>query len=143
MCFAHELLLGGPLGEEFGWRGFLLPALLRERSPLKASIVLAIVGGLWHIPIDLAAGFGIAGPGAVLVRIIFLIPVSILFTWFYLRSKGSVLIAILLHTSINVMSDLGLSSYDAAAIVFGLLAGVAAWIVSAFSPVMRGGTASS
>lgn len=143
VCFAHNLLLGGPLGEELGWRGFLLPALLRKRSPLKASIVLAVVGGLWHMPVDLAAGFGIAGPGAVLVRIVFLIPVSILFTWFYLRSKGSVLIAILLHTSINVMGDLGLSSYDAAAIIFGLLTGVAAWIVSALSPVMRGGTASS
>ena len=142
VCFAHNLLLGGSLGEELGWRGFLLPALLRERSPLGASIVLAVVGGLWHIPIDLSAGFGIAGPGAILVRIVFLIPVSILFTWFYLRSKGSVLIAILLHTSVNVMSDLGLSSYDGAAIVFGLLTGVAAWILWAFSPVLREGAAS-
>ena len=142
VCFAHNLLLGGSLGEELGWRGFLLPALLRKRSPLGASIVLAVVGGMWHIPIDLSAGFGIAGPGAILVRIVFLIPVSILFTWFYLHSKGSVLIAILLHTSVNVMSDLGLSSYDGAAIVFGLLTGVAAWILWAFSPVLRGGAPS-
>ena len=143
VCFAHNLLLGGSLGEELGWRGFLLPALLRKRSPLEASIILAVVGGWWHLPIDLHAGFGITGPGAILVRILFLVPVSILFTWFYLRSKGSVLIAILLHTSVNVMSDLGLSSYDAAAIVFGLLTGLAAWVVASFSPVLRRGAASS
>ena len=141
VCFAHNLLLGGSLGEELGWRGFLLPALLQERSPLEASLILAVVGGLWHLPIDLYAGFGVTGPGAILVRILFLVPVSILFTWFYLRSKGSVLIAILLHTSVNVMSDLGLASYETAAIVFGLLTGVAAVILSVFSPVLRGATA--
>lgn len=137
VCFAHNLLLGGSLGEELGWRGFLLPALLRERSPLEASLVLAVVGGVWHLPIDLYAGFGITGPGAILVRILFLVPVSILFTWFYLRSKGSLLIAILLHTSVNVVSDLGLSSYENAAIVFGLLTGVAALVLSVFSAVLR------
>jgi len=137
VCFAHNLLLGGSLGEELGWRGFLLPALLRESSPLGASLVLAVVGGLWHLPIDLYAGFGIAGPGAILVRIVFLVPVSILFTWFYLRSKGSLLVAILLHTSVNVMSDLGLSSYETAAIMFGLLTGVAAAVLSGLSSVFR------
>ena len=143
VCFAHNLLLGGSLGEEIGWRGFLLPALLRERSPLGASLVLAVAGGLWHLPIDLYAGFGVAGPGAILIRILFLVPVSILFTWFYLRSRGSLLVVILLHTSVNVMSDLGLSSYENAAIVFGLLTGVAALVLSVFSPWLRRAAAAS
>ncbi len=103
--------------------------------------MLAVVGGLWHLPIDLSAGFGVSGPGAILVRILFLVPVSIFFTWFYLRSKGSVLIAILLHTSINVMGDLGLANYETAAIVFGLVTGVAAVIFSVFNPVLRRATA--
>jgi len=137
VCFAHNLLLGGSLGEELAWRGFLLPALLKETSPVRASIVLALVGGLWHIPIDLYAGFGIMGVGAALARVIFLVPLSILFTWFYLRSQGSLLIAILLHTSLNVMSDLGLSSYEGTAMVFGLLAGVGALVLSVSSPVLR------
>jgi len=137
VCFAHNLLLGGSLGEEIGWRGFLQPALLREMSPLRASVVLGVVWGLWHLPIDLYAGFGVTGLGAILVRIVFAIALSILFTWFYLRSKGSLLIAILLHTSGNVMSDLGLSSSGTAAIVFGLLTGVASVLLSVFSPVLR------
>ena len=137
VCFAHNLLLGGSLGEELGWRGFLLPALLKKMSPVRASIVLALVSGLWHLPVDLYAGFGVTGVGAVLTRVIFLVPVSILFTWFYLRSRGTLLIAILLHTSINVMSDLGLSGYQATVVVFGLLAGAAALALWAFSPVLR------
>lgn len=143
VCFAHNLLLGGSLGEEIGWRGFLLPALLKEMSPIRASIVLAVVWGLWHLPIDLVAGFGVTGVYAVLARIIWTVPLTILFTWFYLRSQGSLLIAILLHTSINVMSDLGLSSYEATAMVFFLLVGVAGVVLSVSSPVLRRAAAGS
>jgi membrane protease YdiL (CAAX protease family) len=89
VCFAHNLLLGGSLGEEIGWRGFLLPELLRRMNPLAASLVLGVVWGLWHLPIDLYAGFAVKGPGAILTRIIYSIPLAVLFTWFYLHSKGS------------------------------------------------------
>ena len=137
VCFAHNLLLGGSLGEEIGWRGFLLPALLKEMRPSTASVVLAVVSGLWHLPVDLYAGFGVTGVGAILARIIFLVPISMLFTWFYLHSKGSLLVAVLLHTSINVMSDLGLSSFEATTIVFGLLAAVATLILWVSSALLR------
>ncbi|PWB70275.1 MAG: hypothetical protein C3F15_14000 [Holophagae bacterium] len=137
VCFAHNLLLGGSLGEEIGWRGLLLPALLRRMSPLAASVVLGVGWGLWHLPIDLAAGFGLHGVGAVVARIIFAVPLSILFTWFFLRSGGSMLVALLLHTSINVMGDLGLSSFEAASVVFCVVESAAALIVVATSPLFR------
>ena len=41
----------GPLGEEFGWRGFLLPRLLEKYSPLASAILLGFVWELWHIPL--------------------------------------------------------------------------------------------
>ena len=137
VCFAHNLLLGGSLGEEIGWRGFLLPALLQRMSPLAASVVLGVVWGLWHLPIDLAAGFGLQGVGAVLARVIYAVPVSILFSWFYLRTGGSLLIALLLHTSLNLMGDLGLSSFEASGVVFFVMAAIAACIVFVSSPVFR------
>lgn len=137
VCFAHNLLLGGSLGEEIGWRGFLLPTLLRRMSPLAAAVVLGVVWGLWHLPIDLAAGFALQGVGAVLARVVYAVPVSILFTWFFLRTRGSLLIVLLLHTSINLMGDLGLSSFEAASVVFFLLAAAAAVIVVISSPVFR------
>jgi membrane protease YdiL (CAAX protease family) len=137
VCFAHNLLLGGSLGEEIGWRGFLLPELLRRMNPIAASITLGVVWGLWHLPVDLYAGFVAAGPMAVLVRIIYTLPLTILFTWFYLRAKGSLLVAILLHTSLNVIGDLGLSRFENAAIVFFVFVVVAALIVSVSSPAFR------
>ena len=138
VCFAHNLLLGGSLGEEIGWRGFLLPALLRRMGPLAASVVLGVVWGLWHLPIDLAVGFGLHGIGAVVARVFFAVPLSVLFTWFFLRSGGSMLVALLLHTSINVMGDLGLSSFETASVVFLIIEAAAALVVVVASPVFRG-----
>lgn len=88
VAFTHNFLLGGSLGGEIGWRGLLLPELLRRMPPLTASLVLGVIGGLWHLPIDLYAGFAVEGAGAGVMRIIYVLPLSVLFTWFYLRSKG-------------------------------------------------------
>ena len=140
VMFAHNLLLGGSLGEEIGWRGFLLPELLKRMSPLAASLVLGVVWGLWHLPIDLYASFGVQGLGAILMRVIYVLPLSVLFTWFYLKSKGSLLIALLLHTSLNVMGDLGLSRFESSAMVFFVLMAITAVIVSMSSPVFRKGS---
>ncbi len=138
VAFAHTALLGGPLGEEIGWRGFLLPVLLKRNGPLAASLILAVVWGLWHLPIDLHAGFLVKGPGAVLARIIWTFPMTVLFTWFYLRCKGSMLVAVFLHTSIGMLSDFGFSKYDSALGVFFVLMSIAAVVVTATSPVFRG-----
>jgi hypothetical protein len=44
-------LITGPLGEEFGWRGFLLPRLLQRYSPLKSALVLGVIWAVWHFPL--------------------------------------------------------------------------------------------
>jgi membrane protease YdiL (CAAX protease family) len=140
VSFAHNLLLGGPLGEEIGWRGFLLPQLLKGYRPLTASLILGLVWALWHTPIDLYSGYLLGGPAAVLIRILTVIPLTILFTWFYLRSKGNLLVALFLHTSINITPDLGFSQHDESLIVFVLFAAIAALIVSVFSRVFQTGS---
>lgn len=137
VCFAHNLLLGGSLGEELGWRGFLMPELLRRMNPLAASVVLGVAWGLWHLPIDLHAGFGVRGPGAILMRVIYAIPVTVLFTWFYLRSNGSLLVALLLHASLDVVGDLGLSGIERAWMLHFVFVVIAAMIVAVASPVMQ------
>lgn len=137
VSFAHNLLLGGSLGEEIGWRGFLLPRLLKRHSALAASLILGLGWALWHAPVDVYGGFVFEGPAAVLARVIWTLPVAILFTWFYLQSKGSLLVALLLHTSINVPADLGPSHYEAAMVLFSVFVAVAAVIVSASSQVFR------
>ena len=93
------------LMEEFGWRGFLLPHLLKRYSPLTATLLLGLVwGGLWH---GYADYFALGGRGVVSWILISLLgPVlltawSIVITWVYERTQGSMLIAFFMHASIS------------------------------------------
>ena len=50
VSFVVSLLIGGPLGEEIGWRGFALPRLQRLQGPMVASLVLGVLWAFWHLP---------------------------------------------------------------------------------------------
>lgn len=45
------LLIGGPLFEEPGWRGFAQPRLQERFGPMAASLILGILWAFWHMPI--------------------------------------------------------------------------------------------
>jgi membrane protease YdiL (CAAX protease family) len=139
VSISHNFLLGGSLGEELGWRGFLLPELLKRYRPLAASLILGVIWGLWHLPIDIYAGYGLEGLAAVPVRVMTAIALSIVFTWFYLQSKGNLLIAMILHTAANFYPDLGFSGYDLSIALLVLFIGITALIVSVSSQVFREG----
>ena len=93
------------LMEEIGWRGYLLPRLLERHSPAKATLLLGLVwGGLWH---GYADYFALGGRGlASLALIVLLGPVlltawSLVMTWVYERTEGSLLVAYFMHASIS------------------------------------------
>ena len=96
----------GPLGEELGWRGFLLPELQKKHTNLKSSIIIGVMWFIWHIPLWFAP-FGTLVSGesisflSVTTYFLMLICLSIIITWLVINSKGSVLVAILFHLSIN------------------------------------------
>jgi membrane protease YdiL (CAAX protease family) len=87
------ILIG--FGEEVGFRGFALPRLLEGRSALSAALILGFWHVLWHLPLFAT------GDTAVIIPIIF--AGSIFFAWLHQNTNGSVLMAILLHTSVNTM----------------------------------------
>jgi membrane protease YdiL (CAAX protease family) len=95
--FVLMVFLDGPLGEELGWRGLLLPELLRSLSPLKAGLLVGVIWYLWHIPLYLADGKDLH-PVGYFVNVVAL---SVIFTWFYLRSGRSLFITILFHATSN------------------------------------------
>jgi membrane protease YdiL (CAAX protease family) len=112
LIFSINFIYGGSLGEEIGWRGFVLPRLLNKLNPLNASIVLCIFWALYHLPIDITKGFMIPGIAAVLIRMLWTFPLTLIFTWFFIHTKGNVFIIMLLHTSINVLPDLDFTYYE-------------------------------
>lgn len=102
--FVATLLYGGPLGEEVGWRGFALPRLQAQYSPLVASLLLSIIWGLWHVPLHLQGVYHGSFPDGlpgILLRIVTTAPTTILFTWFYNRTQGKLWLVMLLHTALN------------------------------------------
>jgi membrane protease YdiL (CAAX protease family) len=87
-------LFQGPLAEELGWRGFLLPRLLHKCSPLEASVILGLVWAAWHINVFFSA---------ISTRVLFTasaVALSILMTVMFLHTRGSVLLAIVMHWSV-------------------------------------------
>lgn len=96
-------LLGGPLNEEFGWRGFVLPRLQRRFNPLISSIILGIIHGLWHLPLFFIPGVG-QYKNSFIQFLIICICVSIYYTWMYNRTKGSLITVCLFHAGYNFQS---------------------------------------
>ncbi len=96
-------LLGGPLQEEIGWRGFALPRLQTKLRPIAASLVLGIIHCLWHAPLFLTTEWDTArnSPDQYLAYLLLVVSLSIVLTWLYNGSHGSVLLVILGHNGIN------------------------------------------
>ena len=97
-------LVGGPLGEEFGWRGFALPNLQRKWGPLIASVVIGVVWALWHLPQFFQPETFHAQIGLPLLPLYIVAEVvlSVIITWVYNSTQGSLLIGgIILHNADN------------------------------------------
>lgn len=94
------------LGEEYGWRGYLLPRLL-PLGEIRATVLVALIWGPWHVPF-LLAGFNYPGVNfwtAFLVFLFTIVALSFACTWFYIASGCSVLVVALLHQSFNTFGD--------------------------------------
>jgi membrane protease YdiL (CAAX protease family) len=98
--FALVIILGGPMGEEFGWRGYALPSLTARFGWRWASIVVGVVWGLWHLPLFWMPGTaqGDLPMGLFLVSTVAL---TVVFARLSVNTGFSVMPAILLHGSIN------------------------------------------
>ena len=109
-AIASTALLGGGQ-EEFGWRGFALPRLEATVGPIRGTLVLGVLWGLWHLPVvaadpefqhglDLAELLPVVGLSLASV-----VGYAFLLTWLFNRS-ASVVPAVLLHAGFNTANEL-------------------------------------
>jgi uncharacterized protein len=99
-AFLAILVLGGPLGEEPGWRGFALDRLQSRLGPVVATLFLGIAWGLWHLPLFLDP----AAPQHGLPLITYLgqtLTTAFVYTWLWNRTHSMALVLVL-HTSTNL-----------------------------------------
>jgi len=97
--------LGGPFGEEFGWRGYALPGLLQKYNATTASLIIGVIWVVWHLPLFII-------PGSPQAEIPFwpwateVVAMAVLYTWLLAHVDGAVFAAILFHTMGNFSTDL-------------------------------------
>lgn len=138
--FVRVLFLGGPLEEELGWRGFALPRLQEQRSAFSSSVILGAIWGLWHIPLYFVSGTGqqetaaSAGPTfAITAFVVWTIGLSILFTWLFNQTGGSLIVVLLFHAAVNLGAFVpaAVGSTGAASFLYALVTWIVALIVAA------------
>jgi membrane protease YdiL (CAAX protease family) len=103
LTFLSGFLCSGGINEESGWRGFALPRLQARYPVILAIGIVWFFWALWHIPYDIGQG---ADPNWILVnRTLYNFIFSVLFSWVYNRTKGSILAPALFHPSMNAFGN--------------------------------------
>ena len=121
----------GPFAEEAGWRGFALPRLQARYNSLVASLILALFWTLWHVPLAFVSGADQAELGIFgwIIYTILVFTITIILTWLYNNTKGSLAVVILAHYAFNLGSNLVTN-------MFGLVDSMFYNIIGGFSGVI-------
>jgi membrane protease YdiL (CAAX protease family) len=94
------ILIGGVM-EELGWRGYLLPKLLATHSVLFSALFSGVIWGVLHLGLNLP---GQMNAGAHwLPTILQLVGLSVILTWLFVRTGGSIMMPILFHAGQNLL----------------------------------------
>lgn len=96
------MVLFGGGQEEPGWRGYALPRLQSMTNALGASVVIGVVWAAWHLPLFAFPGSGQAGLN-LWIYVLYVVGISILHTWVYNSTGGSVLAVMVLHALVNLI----------------------------------------
>ena len=115
------------IGEEIGWRGYLLRMLLRRHSPAVATAIVAVAWAAWHSPLYFVPGMPSYG-GPFLAFVAWVVPTSVLLTWLWLGTRSAWLTTVM-HGVANLGAGLVFPMTDAATLF--LFGGLGMMIVAA------------
>jgi membrane protease YdiL (CAAX protease family) len=116
LFFLYNFIYGG-LSEEPGWRGFALPRLQAKFSPLVSSLILGVIWAVWHAPARFG-GIETTSLSDTLAEWVLIVLVTILFTWLFNRTKGSILVTALIHPAMNTTGNFLNASIGALLLLF-------------------------
>jgi len=140
ILYLSNIFIGGPIAEEFGWRGFALPKLQARIGALYAGLLIGVIWGLWHLPFFIfLEGASVIGN----IPFVWYLPLvtawSVMFAWIYNNTNGSVLMMILFHAAINTtLGSLGLFQITSEGARPLLLNVVLTWVVVAIIAAVFG-----
>lgn len=103
--FIFYIFIVGPFQEEFGWRGYALDILKIKWNALESSLILGAIWSFWHLPLFYINNTAHTND-SFLSFTFTVILMSILFTWLYNNSNGSILVAMIFHASNNISNSL-------------------------------------
>lgn len=98
------LLTTGPLSEELGWRGFLLPKLLNKYSFIKSNVILGLIWAFWHLPIMYQKW--LTTPLSGIYFFVGVICFAFIIGIIYVISKGNLFLCIISHWTINATQEM-------------------------------------
>ena len=125
--FLVALFVTDGLGEELAWRGFALPRLLTSHNALVASLILGVLWAAWHLPLVWTEGAPLYQQPLWLL-LLDMTAKSVIFTWIFLHTRGSVLVAALLHATTNLFVVSPVVA-EAGSMALLLLAALAKWVL--------------
>jgi len=99
--YDYSTLLGGPLGEEPGWRGYALPRLEAAFGPLRGSLVLGLLWAGWHLPLFLYDGWTTS---PLWTYVLFVTGQSVILSYATNLARFAVITPIVMHATFNTVS---------------------------------------
>lgn len=126
-------------GEEIGWRGYALPLLAERIGFPRASVLLGLIWACWHVPL-----FFLRVPGndeygqSFPVWALGVTALSVAIAWLYMRTNGSLLLTMLMHSVVNNIPHFLPAAVATANNTFSLHASLAAWLTAVFLWITAG-----
>jgi membrane protease YdiL (CAAX protease family) len=125
------------LFEEVGWRGFALPRMQRDHAALSAASTLGLIWAVWHLP-ELVSG---SSERELLPYLLAVLAYSVLITWLYNSTRGSLPVVILFHAAINTAAKFLLPEFPSRYDVTAWWCYTAVYVLAAVAVVVVAGAA--
>ncbi len=135
--FAIALSTPVQIGEEIGWRGYALPRLTERFGLAWASIILGVIWAAWHLPQFFIAAADTYHQAFIPWSLI-VIAISVAMAWLYARTRGSLLLVMLMHSAINNTKDIVPSGVAGATDTFSLEASPIMWLTVLLTWIVAG-----